>query len=992
MPFERTLEGKILDFGRGFLADIRAKPSDTFWDKMVSGSGPLADPALKTQLLRLIDVLPVVENDRQTAEHVGVYLGDPKLSAHWPQFARWGMRFCQQGIAASLVARGARMACRKMARKFIAGRNVEEIEPRLRQMHEEGFDFTLDLLGEASTGEAMAKAYQQTYLQTISELGGRMSEWPVSAPSAGRRPQLHLSIKASGLYSQMRPVNVSGCVAVIKDRLRPIFSAAKAAGAFITLDVEQYDFRTITIRAFTELLTEPDLRSFTDAGIAVQAYLRDTSEVIASLIDWAKVRGAPVTIRLVRGAYWDYEVSLSAQNSWPPPVWLNKAQTDSTYEKCLELLLRNFPTVRTAIATHNLRSICAGAVLADSMGVSSDDYEFQMLYGMLEGAASALVSRGRRVRIYTPFGPLLPGMAYLVRRLMENASNDSMLRATAHQGSVEDVLAPPQLPPTESNVPPAATHTQSQDGFVNIAPRRFSIPEQHAAFETAIQRVSARLPMDVVPMVEGRPLNRVPAEASMSPSHTGVIVGRIGSAQVQDVESAVAAAGRALAEWKRYSVEQRAAMLNRAADILADRRDELASWQILEAGKPWAEADADVCEAIDHIRYAAFQARRTLAPVDLSTLGESNHYIYEPRGIAAIISPWNFPLAISAGMTAAALAAGNTVIMKPAPQTPVNGFLLAEALIQTGVPAGVMNFLPGGDKVGKALVQHPDVALVAFTGSEAVGRRIHLNVADPDPGQNHFKHVIAEMGGKNPIIVDDDADLDLAVPEIIASAFGYAGQKCSACSRLILHDSIYDRLMDKLIDAVAAIDIGPAEDPRVFMGPVIDAEAKRRLEDAIRRGCDEARLIFKSSLPTDLDGFYVPPAIFADVPVDGFLAQEELFGPVLGVFRVKSMQEAIQLANRTRYGLTAGVMSRHPVHIEQACRELEAGNIYVNRRITGAVVNRQPFGGMKLSSLGSKAGGPDYLKQFVQTRVITENTIRHGFVPPQEFNRASTRP
>ena len=1000
MPYGHDIEEAILDFGRTFLADMASSHTDTIFEKMISGTGPLGDPLFKTQMLRLIDVLPVLQSDRQIAEHVSLYLGDPKLSAHWPQIARWGLRLSQQPIAAGIVARGARMACRKMARRFILGQDLHEIEPRLRQMHAGGFDFTLDLLGEASTGEAMALAYQQTYLELIPELSRRLDDWispGVKNPATHepqrdatpvetrppRKPQVNLSIKVSGLYSQLRPVDVRGSVAVIKDRLRPILSAAQSAGAFVMLDVEQFDYRTITIRTFKELLLEDEFRAFTDVGIAVQAYLRDTPQVIASLIDWARHRGAPVTIRLVRGAYWDYEVSLAAQNSWPVPVWCSKAQTDLTFEQCVELLLRNFPTVRTAIATHNIRSICAGAVLADSLGLSPDDYEFQMLYGMLEGAASTLVSRGRRVRIYAPFGPLLPGMAYLVRRLMENSSNDSMLRSVAHHHSAEELLAAPLPEPAVSA--PKNLGPQQGDTFVNIAPRRFSVPEQHAAFQAALEQVRTRLPMDVSPWIAGRAVNRPTSETSINPSHVGGVVGRIAPAHLDDVDAAVASADHALPDWKNHPVERRAAVLDKAADSLADQRDQLAAWQIFEAGKPWTDADADVCEAIDHIRYAAFQARRKLRPIDLGVPGESDIYLHEPRGIAAVISPWNFPLAILAGMTAAALAAGNTVVMKPAPQTPVSGLWLAKAFEQAGLPAGVVNFLPGGDEIGKALVNHPAVALVAFTGSEAVGRRIHSAVADPCPGQNHFKYVIAEMGGKNPIIVDDDADLDLAVPEIIASAFGYSGQKCSACSRLILLDDIYDRLIDKLLDAAAAIKIGPSDDPGVFMGPVIDDGARKRLEHAIEKGRPEARMIFQSPLPPGQEGFYVPPTIFADVPIDGFLAQEELFGPVLSVFRVRSMQEAIRLANHTRYGLTAGVMSRHPGHIDMACRELEAGNIYINRRITGAVVNRQPFGGVKLSSLGSKAGGPDYLMQFVQTRVMTENTIRHGFVPPQEF-------
>ena len=359
---------------------------------------------------------------------------------------------------------------------------------------------------------------------------------------------------------------------------------------------------------------------------------------------------------------------------------------------------------------------------------------------------------------------------------------------------------------------------------------------------------------------------------------------------------------------------------------------------------------------------------------------------YWPRGVVAVIAPWNFPLAILSGMTVAALATGNTVIMKPAEQSAVIGFKLMEIFNELGLPPGVLNYLPGpGEVVGAALVDHPDVALVAFTGSRAVGLSINAQAAQVSTKLTSVKRVIAEMGGKNAIIVDDDADLDEAVLGVVKSAFGYQGQKCSACSRVIVLDTIYDEFLGRLVEAARSLTVGPADDPAASVGPVIDADAFERIHKYIALGRQTARVALATDVGALADeGFYVGPHIFADVAPDARIAQEEIFGPVLAVLRAKDFDEAIQIFNNTDYALTGGVFSRRPGHLARARRELVAGNLYLNRGITGALVGRQPFGGFKLSGIGSKAGGTDYLLQFVVPRTITENTLRRGFAPNVE--------
>jgi RHH-type proline utilization regulon transcriptional repressor/proline dehydrogenase/delta 1-pyrroline-5-carboxylate dehydrogenase len=479
----------------------------------------------------------------------------------------------------------------------------------------------------------------------------------------------------------------------------------------------------------------------------------------------------------------------------------------------------------------------------------------------------------------------------------------------------------------------------------------------------------------------------------VNPSHFRQIVGRCGRATADHARRAVAAAKAAFPAWRDTEPAERAAYLRRAAEVLRRRRFELAAWQVHECAKQWREADADVAESIDYCEYYAREMLRLAEPRRWDLPGEENVYFYEPRGVTVVIAPWNFPLAILCGMTTAALVTGNTVVMKPAEQSSVIGAQLMEVFREVGLPAGVVNYLPGvGEEVGPVLVRHPDVAMIAFTGSKDVGLLINREAAQTSAEQEHVKRVLAEMGGKNAIIIDEDADPDEAVHGVTASAFGYQGQKCSAGSRVIVLEAIYDTFLNRLVEATRSLKIGPAEDPGNTVGPVIDEEARRRVLGYIEKGKREARLVYGADVGELADeGYYVGPHIFADVPPEAAIAQEEIFGPVLAVIRAKDLTEALAIANGTRYALTGGLYSRSPGNIARVKREFRVGNLYINRKITGALVGRQPFGGFKLSGIGSKAGGPDYLLQFVLPRTITENTMRRGFAPLGQMTNDEAR-
>jgi RHH-type proline utilization regulon transcriptional repressor/proline dehydrogenase/delta 1-pyrroline-5-carboxylate dehydrogenase len=449
----------------------------------------------------------------------------------------------------------------------------------------------------------------------------------------------------------------------------------------------------------------------------------------------------------------------------------------------------------------------------------------------------------------------------------------------------------------------------------------------------------------------------------------------------EDARDAVAAATAAFPAWRDAGAERRAEVLVGAAAWLRERRPLLAALQVRECGKPWGEADADVCEAIDFLEYYAREAVRLeqRAPELLQAPGERNTMHYVPRGVVVVIAPWNFPLAIPTGMTVAGLATGNAVVLKPAEQSPASADFLRQALAAAGLPDGVLTVVNGFGDVGAALVRDPRVHTIAFTGSSAVGLEIIRTAAETPDGQRHVKRVVAEMGGKNGVIVDSDADLDEAVPAILRSAFVYAGQKCSACSRVLAHEAIADALEQRLAGAAASLAVGQASDFAADVPPVIEQEAQQRVRDYAREGASAGRVV-AGDHEVPQEGWFVAPTVVAGLPPDSRVLTEEIFGPLVAVERHPSVDAACDALDESPFALTGGLFSRNPQTVERVSRRLPVGNLYVNRHITGAMVARQPFGGNRRSGIGSKAGGPDYLLQFVEPRVVTENTMRHGLV------------
>jgi RHH-type transcriptional regulator, proline utilization regulon repressor / proline dehydrogenase / delta 1-pyrroline-5-carboxylate dehydrogenase len=506
--------------------------------------------------------------------------------------------------------------------------------------------------------------------------------------------------------------------------------------------------------------------------------------------------------------------------------------------------------------------------------------------------------------------------------------------------------------------------------------RRASVRE---SLDAALEELDGELPVRVGVRIAGD--TRESADfASTDPGEPERVVATATEATAGDVDAAVVAAAESAQEWGARPAEERAGALRAGAEILRRRRLELAALEVRECAKPWPEADADVCEAIDFLEYYAREAIRLEAGAGLlQAPGERNTLRYAPRGVAAVIAPWNFPLAIPTGMTAGALAAGNSAILKPAEQSPATAAALVEALRAGGVPPGAISLLPGHGEVGEALVRHPGVHVIAFTGSSAVGQAIIRAAAEVPAGQAHVKRVVAEMGGKNCVIVDSDADLDEAVPEIARSAFVYAGQKCSAAARVIAHEALAERLAERLAGAVGLLRVGQASDLETDVPPLIEREAQERLRRCGEQAVREGTILAAAPIP-DGDGWFSAPTLAGELDPDSTLLHEELFGPLLTIEHAESIEAACEAVEALPFALTGGLFSRNPATVEMVKRRSPVGNLYVNRAITGAMVARQPFGGNRLSGVGSKAGGPDYLLQFVEPRAVTENTTRHGLV------------
>ena len=973
--FDEATEKRILEIGEKLLNHARSKKqswlSTAFWsDKLMDWA--MEDEEFKIQLFRFVDTFPMLSTPEQVHEHLVDYLTQPNVKL--PPGLGIGLK--AGGLAQGTMTKTVTSQITKMAKRFIAGTDAASALPELQTIWKEGVAFSVDLLGEACVSNVEAEEYRQRYLDLLVNLPETVSSWKentiLESDHIGSIPRTNISIKISSLFANTDPIAHDLSVDGLFKALRPILEEAEKNNVFINFDMEQFEYKDLTLNLFMKCCDEIN---FT-AGIAMQAYLRSGDDDAKKIIEWSKRTGRVVTVRLVKGAYWDYETIHAEEMGWPVPVWSRKVDTDACFERMAALFIESTPKtqgvggIKLALGSHNIRSIAAALALLEINDLPVEALELQMLRGMADQLKAGVLEDGLRLREYVPVGEMIPGMAYLVRRLLENTSNESWLRSSfVDDANTSVLLASPHIQHTEKDpgilriqegperhhLSPAVIGVGDGRPFFTESYRDFSIATERDNFATAIA-------------------------ASIVPEVTRLRT-------KEEIELHIAKAHDAFPAWRDEDPLVRSEVLVKAGDLMRQRRDELCGVVMQEAGKTWREADSEVCEAIDFCDYYARMAPPLFEYERLGEfIGELDQQFYQPRGVCAVISPWNFPSAICCGMTVAALVTGNTVLVKPAGQTVGIAKLICEILWEAGAPKDVLHFVAGpGSIIGSAMVRDPRVAVIAFTGSKGVGLDILEAAGQVPPNQPFVKKVVCEMGGKNAIIIDASADLDEAVLGVRQSAFGYQGQKCSACSRVIVVDSAHDLFLERLIESTRTLVIGDVMEPATDFGPVIDAGAAAEIKRYIEIGKSEGKLELAQPVPEGLEDKtgrdYIAPHIFSGITRDHVIAQEEIFGPVLAVMRVKDFDEALEVANSTEYKLTGAVFSRKPSNLEKARREFRVGNLYLNRGSTGALVGRQPFGGFGMSGVGSKAGGSDYLLQFVEPRAICENTMRRGFAP-----------
>lgn len=991
-------ESRIFEFGSDMLRRARGHKTSVLSAKFYSDAlmeWSMKDPQFKVQMFRFVDAFPMLRTPEAILDHLNDYLSQPGVTVPAAIGAALKAGGIMKGAAAATISK----QIEGMAAKFIAGRDAASALPGLRKLWDDGIAFSVDLLGEACLSDQEADAYRDKYLDLISNLPAEVAGWPsqprLEIDHLGAIPRTNVSVKISSLSARCDPIDTEGSINDLMRRLEPILETARDRGVFVNFDMEHHALKDFTIELFMRCCQRINFQ----AGMAMQAYLRSGVEDAKRVCDWAVRSGRIVTVRLVKGAYWDAETIKAEQAGWPCPVWGTKWQTDACFERMAGVFVDACPRsasvggVKLALGSHNVRSIAATIAALEQRGLPHSAVELQMLHGMADQLKHAAAELGLRMREYVPVGEMIPGMAYFVRRLLENTSNESWLKAgfldNADAGAL---LRAPGSAPSPGAVKVDATDVKSGVDLLTLAPERHKL-------SPAFDGLGNGRPFFNEPL---RDFSDQRQNKAFAAAIAGATVPRIANDRTPDqARDMVAKAHAAFPAWRDLEPRTRADVLIRAADLMRQQRDGLAGVMIREAGKTWREADADVCEAIDFCDYYARLALPLFSRTRLGRfIGELDEQWYQPRGVAAVISPWNFPLAICCGMTVAALVTGNTVVVKPAEQTPgiasVMCDILQSAMEQAGVDKklarDVLHFCPApGETTGAALVRDPRVALIAFTGSKAVGLDI-IQAAGVTPAeQPHVKKVVCEMGGKNALIIDTSADLDEAVLAVRHSAFGFQGQKCSACSRLIVVDPEGDagpaikHFTHRLVEATRALVIGDPVLPGTDIGPVIDAESKAKIERYIDIAKSQSRLELALPVPAGLEDrtgrSYVGPHIFTGVRPDHTIAREEIFGPVVAVLAARTFDEALDIANDCPYKLTGGVFSRKPSHLEKAKREFRVGNLYLNRGITGALVARQPFGGFAMSGVGSKAGGMDYLLQFVEPRACCENTLRRGFAP-----------
>ncbi len=975
---------------------------------------------MRIHLLKFVAILPSLDHDKEGVEVKRIFLETfrrliidstkAKLlklkgqEAPLPPFILYSLKvvlFIGEYIPAKALSGIIRTSVRAMATRFIAGENIESVQESFRNIFSTNRDVTVDQLGELVVSEKEADNYCSEVISLINGFGQHVRKGEKNKAGIYRS---HVSIKVSALCSDFKPDAFDYTYKMVAPRLKQILMKAREKEVFIHIDAEHYHYRDCVLDIYAKVLLETaELADFQQTAIVVQAYLRDGHKHLMDVLELARKRNLLMPIRLVKGAYWDAETIEGDAHSFDAPQFLNKEETDLNFRQMIHEIFVHGQYLQLCIASHNFQDHCFAETLREEKFPNAPVIEHQCLHMTYEALSVALAKMGWPTRNYVPVGSLLVGMAYLVRRIMENSSQVGVLtimRSHKKAARIHDPMTVHEENIKNWSLKFDLTIDKLTSDFFNITPIRTYLKEEkelvssvYQKFETSMMGVHYSNEFLDEDKIKAEDVNRV--HKVFSSSNPDLLVGSICFASQDDVARAMDAVENSYeaGAWSRQFWLSRCSVLLKAADLMLARRNELSALISYEAGKAIAEAYADVDEAIDFLNFYAREERKVTAFSDRMV----------GRGPIVAITPWNFPMAIPTGMISGPLVAGNTVILKSAEQTPLIAQMVVNIMHEAGVPKDALIHLPGlGEDIGQALVDSPKAAGYVFTGSRPVGQMISHKAS------KRFYHnklwnlkfpvkAITELGGKNAIIVTANAELDETVYGILYSAFAHAGQKCSAASRVIVADSIKERLIERLAEAVKDLEVSEAFNFSCTINPVISEEDMLRLRKQVKEAGVEAqaqggRIIVDRSTE-ELPGYCVGPSVF-EVPKHVGMNQEsyacrELFGPVLHIIPYDGLDEALEIFHATDYALTGGIFSQSQDDIDYLSQFMECGSLYINRTITGARVGIEPFGGFKMSGTGPKAGGKVYIPAFhIHKHAVDESHVSEHYGPDYKIELA----
>ncbi len=868
------------------------------------------------------------------------------------------------------IRQAIKQAIAMMSDQFIMGQTIKKAISRAKKHEKQGCLYSYDMLGEAAITQKDADLYTKAYVDAIDAIGKHKSKTMDHKQGPG------ISIKLSALHPRYEVAKKNRVMQEMLPVVKALCLKAKQYNLGLNIDAEESDRLALSLELFDALAHDPDLKDWPGLGLAVQAYQKCALQVIDHLEALSAKTHRQFMVRLVKGAYWDYEIKLSQQLGLTGfPVFTRKEHTDISYIACAQKLLNNPKAFYPQFATHNARTI------ATIMHMAQDRvFEFQCLHGMTEGLYEQIVGQAKYkipTRIYAPVGNTNQLLSYLVRRLLENGANSSFLnQINSSDASLESLI---QIPIDKARKHGYSTHPDIPLPVNLYQPDRANSMGMDLNQPAVIHDLNQSLKHALKPTNLSGGKN---VQTIINPADNNDTLGEIQPSSPQDVKDHIQQAHDFFPDWQKTPVVERAAIIDNIGQTLQDNSFQLFNLLVTEAGKTWADADSEIREAIDFCRYYAHLAKEQFSsPHSLpGPSGESNILCHQGRGPTGCISPWNFPLAIFTGGIVGALASGNTVVAKPAEQTPLIASLTVKLMKQAGVPDHALALLIGPGKiVGEQMVQNPLIKSIVFTGSVPTAQHINRTLSQR---AGPIGRLIAETGGQNTMIVDSSALPEQVVQDVIQSSFQSAGQRCSALRVLYLQEDVADTMIDMLIGATSELTLGNPKDLATDIGPMIDDKAKQTMQDHVKKLSQTQKLIYQMPVPTSLkNGHFFGPTIFEIKDIN--VLDKEVFGPILHIIRYKGKQlpEVIKQINHTGFGLTLGIHSRINKTAEYICERVRVGNIYINRNMIGAVVGTQPFGGQGLSGTGPKAGGPEYLKALSTEVTITNNISAIGGDP-----------